>query len=696
MEGSVDWSKIEIAPMNDEEIDVPITEENMCSVLGINDEPEHRKIVSEAAMKASIADVDACVADIDEDLLADAALPVPDHMPEEDHFWYDKEHPVIEEGSLFRSMNEIRMLMRTFAIRGKFDIKTKDSDTTRFVGHCKGNACPWRITARTIEDGKTVRVNKIVKPHKCSSTAAVITSMADQAWVAEKAMGYLQTEPNIGASELRKKLQAEYKCTIGYHTVDKGKERAKNSLYGTWGKSFQSLLNFKAEIDKRSPGSIVEVDVKREGGEVHFRRFFMALKPCIDGFLAGCRPYVSIDSTFLTGKWNGQLAACTALDGQNWMFPLAFGFFGTETEGNWIWFMQQLHRAIGHLQTLAICTDACKGLENAVKIVFPQAEQRECFRHLMANFKKKFHGDVFGRMWPAAKAYHLETFNYHMGKIFEAEPAVSTYLCTYQNLKWMRCDFNTEIKCDYIHNNLAECFNSWIKGTKEMPMDELADAIREKIMILVYRRRRIGEMLQGEILPAIIQQINNRTRQLDHLVVGRSTGESCEVKDTSKNNLRHVVKIGSRECTCLEWQHTGKPCEHALAFLIETADVNFQPYVHEYYSVSRFRAAYAGEIEPITDKSQWPHVNLDFEMVPPDLKSSVGRRRKQRIKSCLEDGGGSKRKKKDDNGKTNDQEGGDKEKEKEKKRFGSRNRCKECGILGHRKATCKKNEAKER
>lgn len=75
MEGSVDWSQIKIAPMNDDEIDVPITEENMCSVLGINDEPEHRKIVSEAAMKASIAEVDACVPDIDGDLLADAALP---------------------------------------------------------------------------------------------------------------------------------------------------------------------------------------------------------------------------------------------------------------------------------------------------------------------------------------------------------------------------------------------------------------------------------------------------------------------------------------------------------------------------------------------------------------------------------------------------------------------------------------------
>ncbi|KAE8783670.1 hypothetical protein D1007_42758 [Hordeum vulgare] len=128
MEGSVDWSQIEMAPMNDEEIDVPISEENMCSVLGINDEPEHRKTVSEAAMKACTADVDACVADIDDDLLADAALPVPDHIPEEDHFWYDKEHPMIEEGSLFRSMNKFKMLMRTFAIRGKFDIKIYQHD----------------------------------------------------------------------------------------------------------------------------------------------------------------------------------------------------------------------------------------------------------------------------------------------------------------------------------------------------------------------------------------------------------------------------------------------------------------------------------------------------------------------------------------------------------------------------------------
>jgi hypothetical protein len=57
-------------------------------------------------------------------------------------------------------------------------------------------------------------------------------------------------------------------------------------------------------------------------GQVYFHRFFCALKPCIDGFLEGCRPHLSIDATTLNGKWNGQLAAAVAVDGHNWMYPV--------------------------------------------------------------------------------------------------------------------------------------------------------------------------------------------------------------------------------------------------------------------------------------------------------------------------------------------------------------------------------------
>jgi hypothetical protein len=56
------------------------------------------------------------------------------------------------------------------------------------------------------------------------------------------------------------------------------------------------------------------------------------------------------------------------------MFPVAFGMFQSETEENWEWFMRQMHRSIGDVSPLAISTDACKGLANAVQTVFPHAE----------------------------------------------------------------------------------------------------------------------------------------------------------------------------------------------------------------------------------------------------------------------------------------------------------------------------------
>jgi hypothetical protein len=99
-----------------------------------------------------------------------------------------------------------------------------------------------------------------------------------------------------------------------------------------------------------------------------------------------------------------------------------------------------------------------------------------------------------------------------MNKVLEADPSVGEYLNTYHSLLWMRCKFNTDIKCDYIHKNLFESFNNWVKDYKCMTINELAITLRDKIMILMNKRITIGYLLQGEMLPAVIQQINNRSR----------------------------------------------------------------------------------------------------------------------------------------------------------------------------------------
>ena len=92
------------------------------------------------------------------------------------------------------------------------------------------------------------------------------------------------------------------------------------------------LYNWKAQIEISSPGTIVEIEV--EGKKKRFKRIFVALKPCIDGFLAGCRPFIGVDASALRGRYTRQLASVTAVDGRNWLYHVAYAIFDLETEDN--------------------------------------------------------------------------------------------------------------------------------------------------------------------------------------------------------------------------------------------------------------------------------------------------------------------------------------------------------------------------
>jgi hypothetical protein len=67
------------------------------------------------------------------------------------------------------------------------------------------------------------------------------------------------------------------------------------------------------------------------------------------------------------------------------------------------------------------------------------------------------------------------------------------------------------------------------------------------------------------------------------------------------------------------------------------------PYLHEYYSVARFKAAYATPIAPLTDQSQWPEVEIDFSLCLPLTKRKAGRPKQSRYKAWFEKGGSGKK-----------------------------------------------------
>ncbi|CAO2204399.1 unnamed protein product [Urochloa humidicola] len=632
----IDWDSIVIDPIPDDQIGSiysVMDEDAMLEFLGLKADDERDDDRTEATRLAAEEENE-----IDMDLEG-AELPVDDYIPGEQTVIYDREDPPMEVGTIYASMNEFRAAVRQHAIKEQFELGTQKSCKDLFRGYCKADSCKWSIVARLMSDKKQVRVTLNRGEHFCASTGRVRTKMASFHWVAEKAITFLKKDPRMRIVDLQKALEDKYQVSIGYSTVWLGAQKALEHIFGTWEESFAYLYNFQAEVKEKMPGSVVEIDVTEEEDGTYFSKFFCCLKPSIDGFLNGCRPYLSIDATALNGRWNGHLASATALDGHNWMFPVAFGFFDAENNENWLWFMQQLQKAIGNPPYLAISSDASKAIKHAVDAVYPWAEHRECFLHLMKNFCKRFQGPAYGRMWPAARTFQPNYHKYLMDKIYAESNEVEPFLKLHHSSKWMRSQFLEEIKCDHITNNVAEVWNKWVKDLKDLPIADLADSIRAKFMELYAKRRKIGEKLEGHVmLPIVVRQLNALSRQLGHLNIREGGKDEAEVTEVTPNHkvIRHVVNLKNHVCTCREWQVSGKPCPHALALITTSRNPRMEDFLHPYYSVYHFRLAYAGVIKPLPDKSQWPHVDPGFKVLPPLKTRSVGRQRKNRIPGCLE------------------------------------------------------------
>jgi hypothetical protein len=53
--------------------------------------------------------------------------------------------------------------------------------------------------------------------------------------------------------------------------------------------------------------------------------------------------------------------------------------------------------------------------------------------------------------------------------------------------------------------------------------------------------------------------------------------------------------------------------------------MKIEDFVHDYYSVARFKVTYEVRVESTPDRSQWLEVNLGYKVYPPLLGRAPGR-----------------------------------------------------------------------
>ncbi|CAI9291005.1 unnamed protein product [Lactuca saligna] len=103
----------------------------------------------------------------------------------------------------------------------------------------------------------------------------------------------------------------------------------------------------------------------------------------------------------------GEVLSTVGRDANNHIYPLAWVVVCVENKETWKWFIDLLMDDIngGLGAGITLLSDGHKGLLQAVKERCPEAEHRQCARHIVANFNKRFTGEEYIKLfWRAVRA----------------------------------------------------------------------------------------------------------------------------------------------------------------------------------------------------------------------------------------------------------------------------------------------------
>ncbi|PPS13551.1 hypothetical protein GOBAR_AA07032 [Gossypium barbadense] len=230
-----------------------------------------------------------------------------------------------------------------------------------------------------------------------------------------------------------------------------------------------------------------------------------------------------------------------------------------------------------------------QGLIEAISLLFPNAEARNCARHLYNNFKniEGFRGQVMHlTYWKAAKATFPRQFEEAMSEMRSLSESAEGWLRDKDPRTWSRAHFSTRCKSDILLNNNNECFNNIILEARDKPILTMLEIIRRKVMTRLVSMREAAEKYPGPLCPRI-------QKNIWPVYAGK---EKYEV-DYGLGN-KHVVDLLNSSCSCRKWDLSGILCKHAVSCM-QLLAVSPETYVNTCYTVTTQLNIYSHLINPV-------------------------------------------------------------------------------------------------
>jgi zinc finger SWIM domain-containing protein 3 len=528
-------------------------------------------------------------------------------------------------GQRFNGVSEFRESLRKYAIAHQFTFKYKKNDSHRVTVKCKDENCPWRIHASRLSTTQLICVKKMHPTHTCERATITTGNQATRGWVSGIIKEKMKLYPNYKPKDIINDFKDEYGIQLNYFQAWRGKEIAKEQLQGSYKDAYNQLPFFCDKIMETNPGSLATFTTKQDSS---FHRLFVSFHASIYGFKNGCRPLLFLDSVPLKSKYQGMLLAATAADGSDGVFPVAFAVVDTETDENWRWFLIQLKSAMSAcIRGLTFVADREKGLKESIADIFEHDEvyHAYCMRYLSEQLVRDLNGQFSHEVkrllvedfYAAAYAVKLEIYKRFIERIKSISAEAYNWVVQSDPTHWANVYFPGS-RYNHMTSNFGELFYSWASDLHELPITQMVDAVRCKIMEFIHTRRTNSNQWPTRLTPTMEENLEKESvkiQSLQVLIISDNTfevrGETIEFVDTEQYT-----------CSCKLWQITGLPCCHAIAVFSCTSRDMYN-YCARYFMTETYRVTYSESIHPIPDQNDF--VTAGVTVTPPPTRRPPGR-----------------------------------------------------------------------
>lgn len=193
-----------------------------------------------------------------------------------------------------------------------------------------------------------------------------------------------------------------------------------------------------------------------------------------------------------------------------------------------------------------------------------------CLFHLKNNLCAKFPGaklhdareklvEIFNKCAYAFKPFANNKFINELVK--EGKEPIKDFLCSLPPVHWANAFFPGQ-RYGEMSSNIAESFNSWVVAERHLPITQLVDGIRAKMMRLIGECNAKAQHWKPMLCPMhekMLFLLNKKSRSW----LVWSSRNLFEVSD----NKRFSVNLADRTCSCERWKVTGFICLHTVAAL---------------------------------------------------------------------------------------------------------------------------------